>query len=187
MSPKLFNLTLELLIRAVLAKAKENIQHRLNEISAIIYGIPISILAYADDFVQVSRSVKGLQMLLDKAATILGLIFKPSKCATLTLHCKGGTKVFNIDYFVQNKKIPSLKKEEPYRYLGVPVGIEAEQHEANEICQQLITDLDKIENSLLAPWQKLDSIRTFLNPDSRIFLELGMLKLKHYRITERNL
>ena len=85
-------------------------------------------------------------MLLDKAglaATILGLIFKPSKCATLTLNCKSGTKVINIDYFVQNKKIPTLKKEEPYRYLGVPVGIDVEQHEANKICEQLIIDLDK--------------------------------------------
>ena len=97
LSPILFNLTLELLIRAVVAKAKENIEDRLNEIPAIIYGIPISILAYADDLVQVSRSVKDLQMLLDKAglaATILGLIFKPSKCATLTLHCKGGYKSY---------------------------------------------------------------------------------------------
>ena len=103
LSPILFNLTLELLIRAVVAKAKEKIQDRLNEIPAVIYGIPISILAYADDLVLVSRSVKGLQMLLDKAglaATILGLIFKPSKCVTLTLNCKDGTKVINIDYFV---------------------------------------------------------------------------------------
>ena len=78
LSPILFNLTLELLIRAFVAKAKEKIQDRLNEIPAVIYGIPIPILAYADDLVLVSRSVKGLQMLLDTAgltATILGLIF----------------------------------------------------------------------------------------------------------------
>ena len=90
------------------------------------------------------------------------MIFKPSKCATLTLDCKGGTKVINNDYTLQNKKLPALKKEEPYQYLGVPMGIEVEQHEATEICDQLITDLEKLENSLLAPWQKLDAIRTFL-------------------------
>ena len=122
-------------------------------------------MAYADDLVLVSRSVKGLQFLFDRAglaATSLGLIFKQAKCATLTLNCKGGTKVLNTEYYVQNKIIPSLKKEEPYRYLEVPVGIEVEQHEANKICEQLIIDLDKIEKSLLAPWQKLDAIRTFL-------------------------
>ena len=89
-----------------------------------------------------------------------------------------GTKVINIDYFVQNKKIPSLKREEPYRYLGVPVGIEVEQHEASEICEQLIIDLEKTENSLLAPWKKLDSIRTFLQPRLSYILRAGDIKIK---------
>ena len=183
-------ISLELLIRAVVAKAKENIQDRLNEIPATNYRIPISILTHADDLVLVSRSEKGLQMLLDKtglAATIPVLIFKPSKCATLTLNCKGRTKVINTEYFDQNKKIPSLKKEEPYRYLGVPVGIEVEQHEANEICEQLIIDLDKIENSLLAPWQKLDSIRTFLQPRLSYIVRAGDVKIKTLQNYRRKL
>ena len=99
------------------------------------------------------------------------------------LNCKGGTKVLNTEYYVQNKTIPSLKKEEPYRYLAVPVGIEVEQHEANEICEQLIIDLDKIEKSLLAPWQKLDAIRTFLQPRLSYILRAGDVKL--FRITGR--
>ena len=70
------------------------------------------------------------------------------------LNCMGGTKVINTEYYVQNKSIPSLKKEEPYRYLGVPVGIEVEQHEADEICEQLIIDLDKIKNSLFGSLAK---------------------------------
>ena len=188
----LFNLTLELLIRAVVAKAKEYIQDRLNEIPATIYGIPASILAYADDLVLVSRSVKGPQFLLDRAglaATLLGLIFKPAKCATLmqTLNSKGGTKVLNTKYYVQNKIIPSPKKEEPYGYLGVPVGIEVEQHEANEICEQLIIDLDKIEKSLLAPWQKLDAIRTFLQPRLSYILRAGDVKIKTLQNYRKNL
>ena len=177
LSPILFNLTLELLTRAVLAKAKakakEKVQERINEIPATIYGIPFSILAYADDLVLVRISTKGLQQLLDKAglaATILGLIFKPSKCATLTLDCKGGTKVINKEYNLQDKKLPVLKKEEPYRYLGVPMGIEEEQHEATEICEQLIIDLEKLENSLLAPlakvrcYKNIPSTQTLLHP-----------------------
>ena len=136
-------------------------------------------MAYANDLVLVSRSVKDLQFLSDRAglaATLLGLIFKPAKCATLTLNCKGGTKVLNTEYYVQNKIIPSLIKEEPYRYLGVPVGIE--QHESNEICEQLIIDLDKIEKSLLAPRQKLDAIRTFLQPRLSYILRAGDVEIK---------
>ena len=57
------------------------------------------------------------------------------------------------------------------------MGIEVEQHEATEICDQLIIDLDKLENSLLAPWQKLNAIRTFLQPRLSYILRLGKLKL----------
>ena len=56
----------------------------------------------------------------------------------------------------------------------MPVGIEVEQHEANEICEQLIIALDKIENSLLAPWQK----RTFLQPRLSYILRAGHVKIK---------
>ena len=55
LSPILFNLTLELLMRAVLAKAKEKVQERINEIPATIYGMPFSILAYADDLVSIDQ------------------------------------------------------------------------------------------------------------------------------------
>ena len=168
----------------------KKIQDRLNEIPATIYGIPISILAYANDLVLVSRSAKGLQLLLDEAGlatTILGLIFKPAKSATLMLNCKGGTEVTNTEYYVQSKSIPSLNKEEPYRYLGVPVGMEVEQHEANEICEQLIIALDKLENSLLAPWQKRDAIRTFLQPRLSYILRAGDVQIKTLQNTGGNL
>ena len=97
----LFNLTLKSSIRTVLAKAKKKLQEGINEIPAAIYGIPFSILVYANDLVLVSRSTKSLQQLLDKAglaATMLCLNFKPSKCATLTFNCRGGTKVSNNEY-----------------------------------------------------------------------------------------
>ena len=58
------------------------------------------------------------------------------------------------------------------------MGIEVEQHEATEICDQLITDLEKLENSLLAPWQKLDAIRTFLQPRLSYIRRAGEVKTK---------
>ena len=72
----------------------------------------------------------------------------------------------------------ALKKEEPYRYLRVPIGTEVEQHEIIEICEQLIIDLEKLENSLLAPWQKLDAIRTFLQPRLSYILRAGKVKIR---------
>ena len=69
----------------------------------------------------------------------------------------------------------------------MPVGIEVEQHEANEICDQLIIDLDKIENSLLIPWQKLDSIRTFLLPRLSYIVRVGDVKIKTLQNYRRKL
>ena len=71
---------------------------------------------------------------------------------TLSLDCKGGTKVSNNEYNLQHKKLAALKKEEPYRYLGVPMGNEVEQHKVTEICKQLIIDLEKVENSQPKIW-----------------------------------
>lgn len=189
LSPILFNLTLETLLRAVISKSNEY-SHRSKQVPATIHGISFCILAYADDLVLVSRSSKGLQTLLDVAgevANVLGLLFKPTKCATLTLTCRGGTKVLQEVHKIQAKNLPSLKKEEPYRYLGVPVGINVAQHEAINICKDLIEDLVKVKDSLLAPWQKLDCIRTFFQPRLSYILRAGEVHIKTLNEYRRHL
>ena len=145
---------------------------------------------YADELVLVSRSTKGLQHLLDKAglaATILSLNFKPSKCVTLTFNCKGGTKVISNEYNLQDQKLPALNKEEPYGYLGVTMGIEVKQHEATEICEQLIIDQEKLENFLLAPWQKLNAVRTFLQLRLSYILRTAEVKIKTLQNSRKKL
>ena len=60
--------------------------------------------------------------------------------------------------------MPFLKKEESDRYLGVPISLIYDASELNSITEKPMKDLEKIRDSLLAPWQKLDSIRTFNQP-----------------------
>ena len=117
----------------------------------------------------ISRTRDGLQTLLDDisaAADVLHLSFRPDKCATLSLTCskKDQSRVSEFVYTVQNRHIPFLKKEESYRYLGVPIGLLYDASDMKSITDKLIVDLDKIKDSLLAPWQKLDAIRTFIQP-----------------------
>ena len=163
-SPILFNLTSELLIRSVLLKCVENpnIPYKLHNQS-------ISILAYADDLVLISRTKEGLQDLLSEisqAANTLDLSFRHDKCATLCLTCshKHPLRVSDFQFTVQNGEIPVLKKEESYRYLGVPIGLLYDATDMNSITDRLTSDLYKIRNSQLTPWQKLDAIRTFIQP-----------------------
>ena len=183
-SPILFNLTSELLIRSVISRSedKTNIAFKLHNQS-------ISILAYADDLVIISRTKKGLQDLLDEisiVADVLKLTFRQDKCATLSLTSskKESSKVSNYKFSVQNGEIPHLEKEETYRYLGVPIGLLYDASEMKSITERLINDLEKIRDSLLCPWQKLDAIRTFIQPGLTYALRscpVSRESLKEYR------
>ena len=163
-SPILFNLTSELLIRSVQSRYNEN-----SDIAFKLHGNPVYVLAYADDLVLVSRTRNGLQTLLNDvslAANILQLSFRPDKCASLSLTCgkREQSRVGDTVFSVQDRNIPVLLKEESYRYLGVPIGLIYDANDMSNITTKLINDLEKIRDSLLAPWQKLDAIRTFIQP-----------------------
>jgi hypothetical protein len=163
-SPILFNLTTELLIRSAKSKCEEN-----SSIPFQLHGNEVYVLAYADDLVLLSKSRSGLQSLLDAvttAADTLNLHFRPDKCASLSLTCNKNetAKVGDTIFIVQRGNIPCLKKEESYRYLGVPIGLLYDAKDMNNITDKLISDLEKIRDSLLTPWQKLDAIRTFIQP-----------------------
>ena len=83
---------------------------------------------------------------------------------SLTCSKRESTRVGDTVFQVQNGDVPVLLKEEAYRYLGVPIGLLYDAEDMCKITGKLIEDLEKIRDSLLAPWQKLDSIRTFIQP-----------------------
>ena len=163
-SPILFNLSSELLIRSVKSICIAN-----STIPFQLHGQPTPVLAHADDLVLVSRTRQGLQELLNvlsKAADVLSLLFRPEKCASISLTCakREISRVSNYVFQVQGHDVPCLAKEESYRYLGVPIGLIYDADDMNSITERLIKDLEKLRDSLLTPWQKLDAIRTFIQP-----------------------
>ena len=172
LSPILFNLSVEIILRSVLLKAIEvgPAKH---------HDHPITVLAYADDLVLIARDKAKLQRLLDAAsdtATLIGLEFCPDKCASLSCTYSKRVTSGNIqlnEFVVQGKVIPALKQHEHYRYLGVPIGVMHDVDEINTLVDQLCMDLDRINESLLAPWQKLDAIRTFVQPCLTFALRAG--------------
>jgi hypothetical protein len=103
-----------------------------------------------------SRTRNGLQTLLNdvsSAADILNLNFWPDKCASLSLTCnkREPTRVGDTVFTVQLGEFPVLSKEELYRYLGVPIGLLYDASDMNNITSKLISDLEKIWDSLLTP------------------------------------
>ena len=65
---------------------------------------------------------------------------------------------------VQGKVIPAFKEHEHYRYLGVPISMIRDVDSLDSLVDDLCRDLERINSSLLAPWQKLVAIRTFVQP-----------------------
>ena len=93
-------------------------------------------------------------------------------------------RVSNSVFSVQGGNIPVILKEESYRYLGVPIGLLYDVTDMNTITNKLIKDLEKIRDSLLAPWQKLDAVRTFIQPCLTYVLRtcpVSRKSLKNYR------
>ena len=139
LSPILFNLCIELILRRV-----KNAALKLKSGQCIHYGTVLSYLAYADNLFLIARSKQALQILLDaasEAANIVGFSFRPGKCASLSLTAtrQRATFVETVDFVIQGSHIPALAQEESYRYLGVPIGLIQNIDNIPNIIPQLIS------------------------------------------------
>lgn len=165
LSPIIFNLAMEPMIRAVLEK-QELHGYRIN--GPAPRGVTVNILAYADDLAIIAKNPDSLQSLLDVAVEVAewcGLQFKPQKCATLHIERRrnGKQKVAPTNFNIQECQIRALEGGQHYRHLGVPTGFRNRQT-PNEAIQEIKTNFTKLDESLLAPWQKIDAALTFFMP-----------------------
>ena len=161
LSAILFNLTMELILRQCKTAAANLPRGPLKH-----HGMTISILAYADDLVILAQIPADLQSLLNSvssAADSLSLTFCPDKCSSLSLN-KTSPRIRPDILMVQNQAIPAMTKEDHYLYLGIPIGLVHNVTNLASIIDELTTKLIKIQQSLLAPWQKLDAIHPFIQP-----------------------
>lgn len=173
MSPILFNLCIELILRKV-----KNSAEKIKAGKCTHYGTSVSCLAYADDIVVIARNPAALQALLNEAsdgAHILGFMFRNDKCASLCLTStkQRATFVEQNDFTIQGDHIPALVQEDSYRYLGVPIGLIHNIDDIPNIIPDLVKNIDTVQSSLLAPWQKLDAIKTFIQPCLTYALRAG--------------
>ncbi|KAK3928953.1 Retrovirus-related Pol polyprotein from type-2 retrotransposable element R2DM, partial [Frankliniella fusca] len=166
LSPIVFILAIELLIRAVNACNQEHFE---------LFGKTAGCLAFADDLVLLAKNPTCLQRLLDVIGSVaewMGLQFNGYKCATLVMHKKKSVQHFTS---VQGQAIPSLGETDSYRHLGVPTGCSIDQTPEDTL-ENMIKDLHRIERSVLTDWQKVDAIRTFVVPQVEFCLQTARVK-----------
>jgi hypothetical protein len=169
LSPIIFNLTIEPILRAISQTGTGYQIHRET----------IHSLAYADDLALVARTPDDLQGLLDvtgRVAVWAGLQFNAKKCATL--HIDGKRKealptVFNI----QGDTPTTLADDDFYEHLGVPTGYHVGKL-ADRVFAKMKENLEKVDQSLFAPWQKFVAINTFVLPCISFHLRNGVVKKK---------
>ncbi|GMT17450.1 hypothetical protein PFISCL1PPCAC_8747, partial [Pristionchus fissidentatus] len=81
----------------------------------------------------------------------------------------------NPGYSTQGHKI--VPDGEMYKHLGVPTGTTTFPSGAKAI-ERMTLHLEKIDKSLLAPWQKFDALRSFIMPQVSFHLLHGMVPKK---------
>ena len=145
-------------------------------------------LAYADDVAVIADSPEGMERILaaaERGARAVGLSFNATKCATLHLSGTEG-QVPRTSFHLQGSPIPSLAREEAYQHLGIPTGYQVSQTPVATM-SQLVADISKIDQSLLAPWQKLDAVRTFLTPRLDFIMQGGAVEKEYLTVVDKKI
>ncbi|KMQ81666.1 reverse transcriptase rna-dependent dna polymerase subfamily, partial [Lasius niger] len=156
LSPIIFDLAIDPVLRAV-----TDVDAGLD-----LLGLRQNVLAYADDIALVANSPEGMRRLLaaaEDAASLAGLRFNPAKCATLHIGAGVGGRVLPTTFVLQGQSVPCLADGEPYHHLGVPTGFSVDATPFQTI-GGLLEDLRAVDRSLLAPWQKIETMASNILP-----------------------
>ncbi|GFT53715.1 retrovirus-related Pol polyprotein from type-1 retrotransposable element R2 [Trichonephila clavipes] len=148
LSGMLFNLAIDQVLRSVQDGREET-----------------AILAFADDIVLLADSQEELQGLLDTTSEALDRItlkVNPNKCATLHLSGKPQTGARPSPFQLRNSTLRIMNDGDHYKYLSKLVGFFLMKNYKN--VNEALSLLQKVATSKLAPWQKLDALKTFFFP-----------------------
>ncbi|XP_073169530.1 signal peptide peptidase-like 3 isoform X3 [Lepidochelys kempii] len=98
-----------------------------------------------------------------RAADWMGLRFNAKKCAPLHINGSKRDSVQTTGFQIQGEPVIPLAEGQAYRHLGMQMGFHVRQTPEDTI-QEILQDAAKIDASLLAPWQKINALNTFLIP-----------------------
>ncbi|PNF27487.1 hypothetical protein B7P43_G04282 [Cryptotermes secundus] len=73
-----------------------------------------------------------------------------------------------------------------YEHLGVPTGYHVARS-AEQVLVKMTENLDKVDESLLAPWQKFDAMNTFILPCLSFHLKNGVVRKKSLNDFDKSL
>ncbi|GIY44823.1 retrovirus-related Pol polyprotein from type-1 retrotransposable element R2 [Caerostris darwini] len=136
-----------------------------------------NVLAFADDIALLEDSPDSLQTSIDTVFDLLkaiGLKLNPSK--SMSLHISGVTPVGarNSVFSIDGEDISSLSEHEFHKFLGKPIGFNPCPN--YQSLSELADIGMKISTSALAPWQRIDALKSFLYPAFQFPMRTGQFK-----------
>lgn len=133
-------------------------------------------LAFADDICIISPDPKTLQQRLNEISTLterMGLHLNPEKSCTMHYSGSAPSGCRNTVFKICDRTLPILRTTETVKFLGKPVGFNILSDWSSLKTHMETTQ--KIMTSSLAPWQRIDAIKTFLYPSIQFSLRTGAL------------
>lgn len=132
-----------------------------------------SILAYADDLLLIAGNPADLQARRDILSWVIqaiGLKLDPAKCFSLHLGLSP-MEVKDTTFTVGEHPVTHLLDGDSRKFLGKPLGFNICRN--NETLEDTIDVGQKILSSALAPWQRLDALKSFYYPSLQFYLRAG--------------
>lgn len=127
---------------------------------ATVYGGTAKATCFADDMAVITENWEDQQPVLDDLTDIaatLGMEFNPGKCVNLSFVAG---EMAQVALTIRGERLRCLKEDEREEYLGIPIGGRFMFRPHTD----LVEKLEKLNASLLAPWQKLEVYRAYLLP-----------------------
>ncbi|KAG5882265.1 hypothetical protein JTB14_014962 [Gonioctena quinquepunctata] len=66
-----------------------------------------------------------------------------------------------VKYHIQGNQFPALAEGQAYEHLGIPAGYHVDQSSEDTI-ERMSFELERLDTTLLPPWQKIDALSTFI-------------------------
>jgi hypothetical protein len=141
---------------------------------------------YADDLGLIDPTPEGLQArisLADELMRKISLKLKPEKSFSIHLSGKKPAGTRPTKFFIGDQPLNRLRDGQFTEFLGKPVGFHVVTNQ-NDV-EQHINFATHILTSKLAPWQRIDALKTFFYPSLTFAMRTGQLQKKDWdRIDE---
>lgn len=171
LSPLIFNMVIDELLKLL-----------PSDVGVDIDGVHYNALAYADDMILVASTPIGLQLLINKVTDYLalcGLNINTTKSFTVSLknvpHVKKSVVDAKVTFDCLQRKLPALRREDEWRYLGVQ--FTPEGCPKSEDISVLKLSLNKLSKAPLKPQQRLLALRVMVLPGLYHLMTLGNVSL----------